>query len=140
MENERLKAKREIGLFLAHRTSFVRDFGYNAHRKVYSREFGLLICGKTELSRMVMFSNDETSQLLLDFGLAFGRNDDPEAFAKLKQLTERVREYGEPAGKISRFLGIVEQYPHSLPFILTILILAIAIVYYVISGQQLPIG
>ena len=87
-----------------------------------------------------MFSGGETPRLLMDFGLAFRRNDDPQAFAKLKKITKKVRVYGEPAGRISRFLGFLERYPHSVPFIFTTLIILVTIIYYVLYGEKLPIG
>jgi len=138
--NERIKAKKEVGYFLACLTGFVRDLRYNPKRKIYAPEFDLLRCGKNEISRMLMFSDDKTPKLLMDFGLAFVRNDDPEAFSNLKQLIERVRKYGEPKGRFRRFLGGLEQYPHSLPFVISMIVIAVAILYFVISGQRLPIG
>ena len=140
MNNERLKAKEKVYYFLACLTAFVRDLGYNSKRKIYAPEFDLLRCGKNEISRMLMFSDDKTPKLLMDFGLAFVRNDDPEAFSNLKQLIERVREYGELKGRFRRFLGGIEQYPHSLPFVISMIVIAVAILYFVVSGQRLPIG
>ena len=75
----------------------------------------------------------------MNFGLAFVRNDDPEAFSILQQLVCEAQKYGEPKGRFRRFLSAVEQYPHASPLILTIIILAIGLLYYLFSGQHLPI-
>lgn len=137
--NERLKAKEEVDIFLPWLKGFVRHLIFNPKRKVYSPEFDLLRTGKNEVCRMLMFSKDNISELLMNFGLAFVRNDDPEAFSMLQQLVCKVRKYGEPKGRFRRFLSAIEQYPHASPLILTIIILAIALLYYLFSGRHLPI-
>lgn len=138
-KNERLEAKKHVGTFLNHLKGFVRYMFFNPRRKVYSPEFDTLRSGKNEISRLLMFSEDNISRLFMDLGLAFVRSDDPKAFLSLKQLVLRVREYGEPKGRLSRLLSGIEQYPHASPVILTIIIIAIALAYYIISGQSLPI-
>jgi len=140
MNKQRLKAKKEVGFFLATLTGFVRNLGFNPKRKVYAQEFDLLRSGKNEICRMLMFSKDNISDLLMKFGLAFVRNDDPEAFSILQQLVDKVREYGEPKWRFRRFLSGIEQYPHASPLILTIITVVIAIIYFFVSGQRLPIG
>lgn len=137
--NERLKAKKEVGYLLSQLKGFVRFLIFNPKRKVYSPEFDLLRAGKNEICRMLMFSRDKIPELLMNFGLAFARNDDPEAFSMLQQLVCKVRKYGEPKGRFRRFLSSIEQYPHASPLILTVIILAIALLYYLFSGQHLPI-
>ena len=137
--NERLKAKEEVGNLLSNLKGFVRFLIFNPKRKVYSPEFDLLRSGKNEICRMLMFSRENIPELLMNFGLAFARNDDPEAFSMLQQLVCKVRKYGEPKGRFRRFLGTIEQYPHASPLILTVIILAIGLLYYLFSGQRLPI-
>jgi len=138
--NERLKAKKEVKYLTPRLTSFVRRLVLNPRRKVYSPEFDVLRSGKNEVCRMLMFSEANISKLLMKFGLAFVRNDDPKAFSILKQLITKVREYGEPKGRFRRFLSGIEQYPHASPLLITTMIIVIAILYYLVSGQQLPIG
>jgi len=138
--NERLKAKKEVSYLIPHLTSFVRRLVLNPRREVYSPEFDVLRSGKNEICRMLMFSKDNISELLMRFGLAFVRNDDPEAFSVLRQIVDEVREYGEPKGRFRRFLSGIERYPIASPLLLTTIIIVIAIVYYFVSGQRLPIG
>ena len=138
-DNERLMTKKEVGYFLACLTAFVRDW-FNPKRKVYAPEFNSLRSGKNTISRMLMFSKDEVSALLRDFGLAFVRDDSPEAFSHLKQLINKAEEYGELKGRFRRFLSTIEQYPHALPWILTIILIVAALIYYLVSGQRLPLG
>lgn len=140
-KNERLKAKNQVNSFLRGLKGFVRHLIFNPRRKIYSPEFDTLRTGKNEICRMLMFSKEEKiSELLMNFGLAFVRNDDPEAFSMLQQFVDEVKKYGEPKGTFRRFLSGVEQYPHASPLILTIMIVVVAILYYCLSGQQLPIG
>lgn len=128
MNNERMKAKKEVGHLLANLTTFVRDL-FNRKRKIYAPEFDLLRCGKTEVCRMIMFSKEETPELLMNFGLAFVRNDNPEAFSNLTQLVNKVAEYGEPKGRFSGFLSRIEQYRHSLALILGIIVFIVSVLF-----------
>ena len=137
--DERRKAKGEVLLFLAILTTFVRDW-FNTKRKDYAPEFNLLRSGKNAICRMLMFSQDEIPQLFMNFGLAFVKDDHPKAFSHLKQIVEEARKYGGLKGRVHRFLSAIEQYPHAIPWILTIVTIVAAIVYYFISGQRLPIG
>jgi len=137
--NERLEATEEVGVLLAILKGFVRDI-FNPKRKVYRPEFDILRSGKNEICRMLMFSRKKIPDYLMKFGLAFVREDNPKAFFHLKQLLKETRKYGEPKGRFRKFLSALEHYPHSLPWILTIIITIFALIYYFISGQRLPIG
>jgi hypothetical protein len=139
INNERLTAKKEVGFFIALLTGFVREIIFNPKRKVYAPEFDLLRCGKNQISRMLMFSTSNISNLFMNFGLAFARNDNPEAFSNLKQLIKEIQEYGPLKGRTRRFLSGIEEYPHSIPWVISLIIIAIAILYYFLSGQHLPI-
>lgn len=132
MNNERMEAKKEVSQFLAHLTGFVRDL-FNSKRKVYRPEFDLLRSGKTEFCRMLIFSREGTSELLMNFGLAFVRDDNPEAFSNLKRIVEKVEEYGEPKGRFRRFIGMLEQYPHSIELILAIIIFIISLLFTILG-------
>jgi hypothetical protein len=134
--NERMKAKKEVGGFLAFLTTFARDW-FNPKKKVYGPEFAFLRRGKTEICRMLMFSKEKIPDLLMTFGLAFVRDDDPEAFDKLRQLVEKVREYGEPKGRFQKFLGAIERYPQSLTWILTTIIFIVSLLL-TIFGYRPP--
>jgi len=140
MDNERLEAKKKLGMLNGFLTNFVRDFIFNPRRRMYSPEFNILRCGKEEFGRLLMFSKKNNAKLLMDFGLSFGKNDDPKAYEKLKELIQDIKNYGEPAGRVKRFLGVFDQYPHSLPFFLSLTILLIAIAYFIFTGQRLPFG
>jgi hypothetical protein len=138
--NERLKAKQQVALFLADLTSFCRDFMFNRKRKVYSPEFGLLRCGKNQISRMLMFSNNNNvPKLFRAFGLAFVREDYPTAFTNLEKIVGEVKKYGKLKGRIRSALGLMEQYPTSTPLVISTTILIMALVYYFLFGQSLPI-
>lgn len=116
MNNERIKARKEVGDLLLLLKGFVRDW-FNPKRKVYKPEFDLLRSGKTEFCRMLLFSREEIPEFfLMNFGLAFVRNDNPEAFYYLKQLVGEVQKYGEPKGRFRRFLSGMEKYSHSTTF------------------------
>jgi len=138
-EHQRLKAKKEVGLFLASLTTFVRDW-LNSQRKIYAPEFNSLRSGKNAISRMFMFSQDEIGDLLRKLGLAFVRDDSPEAFSQLRELVRKAKEYGELKGRIGRFLSTIERYSNALPWILTLAFMVAGLVYFVVSGQRLPIG
>jgi hypothetical protein len=138
IDGEKLKAKKEVGRFLGHLKSFTRHIVFNPRRKVYSPEFDFLRCGKTEVCRMFMFSQKNVHELLISFGLSMVRNNDAEAFTAIKQIGDIVKEYGEPKGRFHRSLSIIENYPHASPLILSSIILIIAIIYYLLSGQALP--
>lgn len=140
-KNERIEAIQEVKHLLVNLNEFVRKMlnPFNPKRKVYTREFNLLRSGKTEISRMLMFSKENISELFMKFGLAFIQSDDPEAFSILQQIIGKVRECGELKGRFHRFMSGIERYPHASPLILTIIIVVIAILYYYLSGQQLPI-
>lgn len=128
MNNERMKAKKEVDSFLANLQTFVRDL-FNPKRKVYGPEFDLLRCGKNEICRMIMFSKEEEPELLMKLGLAFVRNDNPEAFSNLTQLVKKVTEYGEPKGRFRRFLSGIEQHRHSLTLILGTIVFIVSVVF-----------
>jgi len=137
MKNERMKAKNEVGVFLAILTQFSRDL-LNPKRKVYGPEFTFLRRGKTEISRMLMFSRENISNLLMNFGLAFLRDDDPEAYEYLAQLLDEVAEYGEPKGRLQRFLGAIETYPQSLTWILTTMIFIVSLLLTIFGYRPPP--
>ena len=139
MDGERLKAKREVRALLNCFTGFTRHLFFNPRRRVYSPELDLFRSGKAEVCRMIMFSTKNVAELLMNLGLAMVRNDDPTAYSTIKQLEEIVKEYGEPKGRFHRFLGGIERYPHTSPLILTIIVLIIAVIYYLLSGQSLPL-
>jgi len=136
MNNERMKAKQKVGSFLANLTGFVRDW-FNPRRKMYAPEFNSLRSGKSEICRMLIFSKKKTPKLLMNFGLAFVRNDDPEAFSYLKQLVKKVGEYGEPKGRVRKFLARMERYNRSLTFILSIIIFVFSLLL-TIFGYRPP--
>lgn len=141
INSRRLEAKKEVDDFLDALKVFVRDYRFNPKRKTYKPEFDLLRCGKNEICRMLMFSANripEIPNLLMNFGLAFVREDEPEAFSYLKQIVGRVQEYGEPKGRFRRFLGAIERYPYSSALFLTLLLLAVAILYFLITGEKIP--
>ena len=141
LENERVKATKEVKHFLAGLRVYTRKTlnPFHSKRKVYARELNILRSGKTEICRMLMFSTDNVAELLMNFGLAFVRNDDPEAFSMLRQIIKKVKEYGEPKGRVHRLLSGIERYPHASPIVLTIIVILIAILYYHLSGQRLPV-
>lgn len=139
MNSERLKAKNEVGWFLANLKTYTRHLILNPRRKVYSPEFDLLGCGRPEMCRMLMFSTKDMAGIFMDFGLAMVRMDDPKAYLSIKQLEKAIKEYGEPQGRLHRFLSSIEQYPHSSPLVLSIIVLIIAVIYYFLSGQPLPV-
>jgi len=139
--NERDKAKKEVGLLLATFTAFVRNVYFNSKRKVYSPEFDKLRSGKHQIGRMLMFSTEKNiPDLFRNFGLTLIRNDDPEAFSNLNELIKEVEKYGEFKGRMGRFLSGLERYPNSLPWLISFIIIVIGIIYYILSGQRLPTG
>jgi len=141
LDNERVKATKEVKHLLDGLRRYTRKTLNPLHskRKVYTRELNILRSGKTEICRMLMFSKDNVSGLLMNFGLTFVRNDDPEAFSILKQIIEKVNEYGELKGRVHRLLSGIERYPHASPLVLTIIVIIIGILYFHLSGQRLPI-
>lgn len=141
MKNERVEAVKETKHFLLMIREFTKRTLNPVHpkRSVYTPEFNLIRSGKTEISRMLMFSKDNLSELFMKFGLSFVQNDDPEAFSTLQQIVCRIGKFGEPKGRFQRFLSGIERYPHASPFLLTMIIVIVAILYYCLSGQQLPI-
>jgi len=136
MNNDRMEAKKEVRTLLAFLTTFVRDW-FNPKRKLYEPEFNLLRSGKSAICRMLMFSEEKIPELLMNFGLAFVRDDNPEAFSYLRQLVGKIREYGEPKGRFHRFLSLIEQYPHSFTLILSIVIFMTSLLF-TIFGYRPP--
>jgi hypothetical protein len=128
MEGDRLKAKKEVQSFLYNLKSFSKDL-FNPRRKVYAPEFNLVRCGKLEVYRMLMFSKKDVSNLLMNFGLAFVRNDEPQAFSHLTELVKQIREYGEPKGRFHKYLTALEQYPNSLSFVLAAIVFIISLLF-----------
>jgi hypothetical protein len=141
-EDKRLEAKKEVRQLLPFFTSYVRNLMFNPKRKAYSPELDVLRSGKTEIERMLLFSKEDTSRMFMRVGLAFVRNDDPEAFESLRELTAKVKEYGEPKGRLHKLLGHIERYPVSLPWLVGLVIplttLAL-LIYYLLSGQQITL-
>jgi hypothetical protein len=125
-KGKRMEAKKEAPSLMNNLKSYTRDL-FNPKRKMYAPEFDLLRSGKLEFCRMIMFSKEGVPELLEGFGLAFVRDEDPEAHVHLTKLVKTVCKYGEPKGRLHRLLLIMEQYPHSLAFVLAIIIFIISV-------------
>jgi len=122
--NERAKADRRVYLLLSFLRRFAQDW-FNPKRRAFSPEINILRSGEQEIRRMVWFSK-EASTWLMKFGLAFVRNDNPEAFSYLRQVIKNIEEYGGAKGRLHRLMSRIEQYPTALPFILSITSLVIS--------------
>jgi len=110
MNNERENALKEIHNFGAYLSSFLTDRNTsNARRKAYSPEFKVLIKGRTQISRMLLFSKENVTKLFTNFGLSFVRHEHQEAFSNLKDLVSEVKKYSKPRGRFSRFLASMSQ-------------------------------
>lgn len=125
--NEKRKAVREVDDFVMHLYSFARSGFYRS--KEYAHEFFLLSSGKTPIRRMLLFSENNTLELLRNFGLALVRKEDPKAFKLLNQIVSEVRNYGELKGTLRKILGALEKYQN-----LFTLLLFIASVILVVLG------
>jgi len=136
--DERLIAQRWVDWFLVDVAAFCSFLMINPKRKIYAPEFEQLRNGKNQIKRMVMFSNDNISELFADFGLAFVRSDDPKAFTNLNKIIENAKIYGELKSRIGSALGRIEHYPISLQIVTSIIILLLAIVFYFLFGHPLP--
>jgi hypothetical protein len=138
---KRVEAQGEANFLRSLFTSYARNLVFNPKRKAYSPELDVLRSGRTEMSRMILFSKKDISRMFMRVGLAFAQNDDPEAFESLTELINEVRKFGEPKGRLHRLLGHIERYPVSLPWLVGLVIplttLAI-LLYYLLSGQKIP--
>jgi len=132
MNNEKTKAIKGVNDFVMYLSDFLKDRN-NLKRKVYAPEFNLLISGKTEIRRMLLFSKEKIPELLMNFGLSFVRGEDQEAFSSLTRLVERVKIYGEPRGRFRRFLAGLEQYPTFFNFLLSMAIFVVSVVLAILG-------
>lgn len=116
MKNEKENALKEVKDFTTNLSVFLSDSS-KVKRKAYSTEFKLLIKGKTQIKRMVLFSKENIAELFIKFGLAFVRGEDQEAFSNLKKLVNEVLKFGQPTGFFSKFLALLNQIKYLLLFI-----------------------
>ena len=135
MSNERIKAMKKTEDFLSFLDTFLKD-RFNPKRKVYAPEINLLVNAEVETSRMVMFSKNNIEKLMMKLGLAFVRNDDPNAFSYFKQLVNEVQdfEYRKPKGRIRSFLTEVEAYPNFFKLLFSIVVFVVPIILAILSG------
>ena len=124
--NERMKAIKEIDDFIMHLSVFTKDM-FNPKGKEYSHEFNMLIRGKNQIRRMLLFSEEKIAELLTSFGLALIHNEDSKAFSVLNKLIDEAGKYGKLEGRLQKILAGMEKYPHSLTFVLSILAIILAI-------------
>jgi len=129
---ENRKALVEIGNFIKTLSAFVRDRN-NPKRKAYSKELKKLINRKTEISRLILFSDDsefekKTPNLLMKFGLSLVRDEDVKAHSELTELVARVKKFGEPQGRFHKYLGGIEKYPNLWKAIVTLTIFIISVI------------
>lgn len=129
MNNERMKAMKEVNDFITHLSVFSKDM-FNPKGKEYSREFKMLINGKSQIRRMLLFSEEKIAELLTGFGLALIRNEDSKAFSFLNKIIAEAEKYGKLEGKFQKILSKIEKYPHFVTFVLSILALLLAILRY----------
>jgi len=127
MNNERIKAIKEVDDFITHLSVFIKDIFNYPKRKIYSPEFNLLISGKNQIKRMLLFSEEKISELLINFGLALIHDEDSKAFSISKKLICEAKKYGKLEGRLQKILAGMEKYPHFLTFVLSILAVILAI-------------
>lgn len=124
--NKRMKAINEVNDFVTHLSVFTKDM-FNPKGKLYANEFNMLISGKNQIRRMLLFSEEKIADLLTNFGLALVHNEDSKAFSILNKIINEARKYGKLEGRLQRFLSSLEKYPHSLTFFISIIALLLAI-------------
>jgi hypothetical protein len=124
--NKRMKAIKEVDEFIMHLSVFTKDM-FNPKRKEYAHEFNMLISGKNQIRRMLLFSEEKIADLLTSFGLALVHNEDSKAFSVLNKIINEARKYGKLEGRIQRFLSSLEKYPHLLTFFISIIAFLLAI-------------
>jgi len=124
--NERMKALKEVDNFVAHLSVFTKDI-FNPKAKEYAPEFNMLISGKNQIRRMLLFSNEKIAHLLTSFGLALVHDEDSKAFSILNKIISEAKKYGKLEGRLQKFLSTLEKYPHSLTFAISIFALLLAI-------------
>ncbi|XHH08169.1 MAG: hypothetical protein ACFCUE_11425 [Candidatus Bathyarchaeia archaeon] len=140
LSNDREQAKQEAELLIAAVTTFCRD-QFNLSKKVFAPEFTSIRRAKDQIERMIMFSKSPSlPNLFMNFGLAFVKRDNPQAFSNICEILERVKDYGEPRGKIAGLLTGLEKYPNSLPLLLSLTVTIITVVFFFLTGQQLGLG
>lgn len=125
MDNKRMKAIKEVDDFIMHLSVFTKDM-FNPKGKEYAHEFNMLISGKNQIRRMLLFSEEKIAELLISFGLALVHNEDSKAFSVLNKIINEARKYGKLEGRLQKFLRSLEKYPHSLTLFISILALLLA--------------
>lgn len=114
---------------------------FNPKRKAYSPELDVLRSGRTEISRMLLFSKEDIAGIFMRVGLAFANRNDPEAYESLVELVKEVRKFGEPKGRLHRLLSHIERYPVSLPWLVGLIIpvaTILILLYFLLTGQRIP--
>jgi len=129
--NKRKDAIKEVFPLVRSLRDFVK--GSDFRRRIYAREFKLLISGKRQIRRMFLFSEDRIPELLRSFGLALVRKEDTIAFAFLKQILPEVEEYGELKEGFGMFIA-VEKYPTLISLVFSLISLAVTL-YLLLSGK-----
>jgi len=136
IKDDRITAQKEVNAFVASLTQFLRNW-FNPRRTVYTLEFNILRKSKTAISRMLMFGERYVTDLLMSFGLAFVRGDDPTAFVYLNRLISNVRRFGESSGRMERIFGRIERYPRSINLLIFVVILAVALILFILGYSDL---
>ena len=138
-KNRRIMAKNEVKFLLSSLSDFTLDFR-NPKTKMYKPEIDLLIRARRSFQRMVMFSKKKNADILMNLGLAFVRDDNPEAFTNLKKLVEEVLRYGEPKGRFRGVFSLMERYPHSIKLVVTIAVIVVSVILILCGYVPLPWG
>ena len=129
-KNERRKAVEQVDNFVSSLSVFSKDIFNKPQNKLYRPEFSLLIKGRNEIKRMLLFSKKDIAGLLLKFGMAMVHKNDSEAYSSLSQIIKEARRYGEMKGRFQKFLVGVEKYYNLAALILSIIAIASVILQF----------
>jgi hypothetical protein len=87
----------------------------------------MLISGRNQIKRMLLFSEEKSSDIFTGFGLALVNKEDPKAYSYIKQIIDEAQKYGKLEGRFSRLSAGMEKYPTVVTLILSIITLILAI-------------
>ncbi|MCW4005820.1 MAG: hypothetical protein NWF04_04385 [Candidatus Bathyarchaeota archaeon] len=132
-ENKRLKAARKANTMCYEFSVFSKSPKFlNRRGSLYAAEFSILANRKTEMCRMLLFSESQLVDTFTNFSLALVNHDDPRAYRYLGRLVTEVEKYSR-LERHARFIKPVNNIKGILEILVAVVTLAVSIFNIIIG-------